>query len=125
MSQLATKRAIERQPRLSVSDPLFLIERAGFGISHGFAAASRLRKGGLSSVRHPHPHPFGVRRGIRDVTLVPVPPFVGATLRIAFWSPPNSPPSLPFTILPASSKMQTLVSLTDKPGKWPMLCFSF
>src|SRR6516225_2586848 len=37
----------------------------------------------LSGVRHLHP--FGVRRGIGDVTLVPVPPLIGAALRIALW----------------------------------------
>src|SRR4029077_4091345 len=38
-------------------------------------------KGGLSSVRHLHP--LRVRRGIGDVTLVPVPPLVRPALRIA------------------------------------------
>src|ERR1700753_1885443 len=39
-------------------------------------------KGGLPGVRHLHP--FGVGRSIGDVTLVPVPPFVGPALGIAF-----------------------------------------
>src|ERR1700751_480584 len=39
-----------------------------------------LAKRGLSSVRHLHP--LGVRRGIGDVTFVPVPPLVRPALRI-------------------------------------------
>src|SRR5215204_4662602 len=40
-------------------------------------------KGGLSSVRHLDP--LRIRRGVRDVFVVPVPPFVAWGLRVAFW----------------------------------------
>src|ERR1700733_7420502 len=40
-------------------------------------------KGGLAGVRYLNP--LGVRRGIGDVTLVPVPPLVRPLLRVAFW----------------------------------------
>src|SRR3954447_6152107 len=42
---------------------------------------SRFPEGGLSGVRHLDP--FRVGRGVRDVTVVPVPPFVRPGLRIA------------------------------------------
>src|SRR5580692_509838 len=44
--------------------------------------AGTLPKGGLPGVRHLDP--FRIGRGIGDVKLVPVPPFVRPALRIAF-----------------------------------------